>query len=67
MKNLAEDAIRAVYMKLDPLKHPYTFELLGLDFMIDSNFKPWLIEINTNPCLETSGMVLNRIIPNLVE
>lgn len=36
MKNLAEDAVRSVYMKLDPLKHPYTFELLGLDFMIDS-------------------------------
>ena len=67
MKNLAEDSIRATYMKLDSNNKPYTFELYGLDFMIDVNFKPWLIEINTNPCLETSGAVLSRIIPNLIE
>ena len=35
--------------------------------MIDSAFKPWLIEVNTNPCLEVEGTVLSRIIPNLVE
>ena len=58
MKSLAEDSIRSAYMKLDSNKRPYTFELYGLDFMIDINFKPWLIEINTNPCLETSGSVL---------
>lgn len=28
------------------------FELLGLDFMIDENLKIYLIEVNTNPCLE---------------
>ena len=27
------------------------FELLGLDFMIDRDFKPYLIEINTNPAI----------------
>ena len=26
-----------------------TFEVFGLDFMIDSNFNVFLIEINTNP------------------
>ena len=40
---------------------------MGLDFMIDSDFKPWLIEINTNPCLETSGSVLTKLIPSLLE
>ncbi len=29
------------------------FELMGVDFMIDDNFKPYLIEINTNPALLT--------------
>ena len=67
MKNLAEDAIRSVYMRLDPLKDSYNFELYGLDFMLDSSFKPWLIEVNTNPCLEISGIVLAKIIPNLIE
>ena len=31
--------------------------------MIDENFRVWLIEINTNPCLELGCPVLNRIIP----
>jgi hypothetical protein len=35
--------------------------------MIDANFKPWLIEINTNPCLELSCPTLERIIPSMVE
>ena len=35
--------------------------------MIDNKYKPWLIEINTNPCLEVVGTVLSRIIPNLIE
>lgn len=35
--------------------------------MVDSSFKPWLIEINTNPCLELSCPLLRRIIPSMVE
>ena len=38
-----------------------------MDFMIDGQFKPWLIEINTNPCLELSCPLLADIIPTLVE
>ena len=35
--------------------------------MIDENFKPWLIEINTNPCLESSAPILSKIIPTMIE
>lgn len=35
--------------------------------MIDSDFHPWLIEINTNPCLELSCPVLMDVIPDMVE
>ena len=35
--------------------------------MLDSHFHPWLIEINTNPCLEMNCPVLDRIIPGMVE
>ena len=35
--------------------------------MIDGNYKEWLIEINTNPCLELSSALLARLIPNMLE
>jgi D-alanine-D-alanine ligase-like ATP-grasp enzyme len=31
------------------------FELFGYDFIIDGDFGVWLIEVNTNPCLEESS------------
>ncbi len=27
------------------------FELLGVDILVDSNLKPYLLEINTNPAI----------------
>ena len=35
--------------------------------MIDEDFKVFLIEVNTNPCLELSSNLLARLIPNMIE
>ena len=35
--------------------------------MIDENFKTYLIEINTNPCLEFSCSLLTRVISSMIE
>ena len=67
MKKLVTDTIKATYMQIDPNKNNYTFELFGYDFMIDENQKVWLIEVNTNPCLELSSSLLSRLIPALIE
>ncbi len=58
MKGIALDAVKATYGQLDPKRLEHNFELLGLDFMIDSKFNVWLIEVNTNPCLELSSKLL---------
>jgi hypothetical protein len=35
--------------------------------MIDENYNTWLLEVNTNPCLETNCSLLSRIISCLIE
>jgi hypothetical protein len=44
-----------------------SFELLGYDYMIDDEFQPKLIEINSNPCLEFASPLLEDIITSLIE
>ena len=35
--------------------------------MIDEDFTVYLIEANTNPCLETNSSVLSRLIPVMLD
>ena len=34
--------------------------------MIDHSGSPWLIEVNTNPCLEESSKLLKILLPRMV-
>jgi tubulin--tyrosine ligase len=44
------------------------FELMGFDFMLDADLKLYMIECNTNPCLETAtSILLQRLIPNVLD
>jgi tubulin---tyrosine ligase len=42
------------------------FELFGYDFILDGEYNPWLIEVNTNPCLEESSKLLEKYVPRMV-
>jgi len=33
---------------------PNSYEIFGIDYMIDLNFNTWLLEVNKNPALEYS-------------
>ena len=59
--------MKASYPVLDQHRREFTFEVFGLDFMIDEHFDTWLIEVNTNPCLELCSPLLARLIPSMVE
>ena len=67
MNKITTDIFRAVYNKVDPKRRLNCLEVFGLDFMLDDEFKPYLIEVNTNPCLELSSPLLARLIPNMLE
>ncbi|KAG8569161.1 hypothetical protein GDO81_014280 [Engystomops pustulosus] len=42
------------------------FDLIGCDFLIDEDFKVWLLEMNCNPALHTNCEVLKDVIPSIV-
>ena len=67
MERLVTDSFRAVSKKIDPKRKSNSFEIFGYDFMIDENFKVFLIECNTNPCLEICSPLLARIVPELLD
>jgi len=48
-----------------------SFELVGFDFLVDENFKVWLLEINCSPDLsystETTEKLVKKMFPDLVK
>ena len=67
IRKIAKDTFEAAAPIIDPLRKQHTFELLGYDFMVDEDFHVWLIEVNTNPCLELSCGYLSRLIPAILD
>ena len=59
-------AINATIGKVNPGNYKCSFEIFGFDFIVDSKFEPWLIECNSNPCLELSSPLLNTLIPEML-
>ncbi len=67
MKDLIKFSMMAVRRKLNPDDRKICFELFGYDFLIDEAFKVWLIEVNTNPCLEESSSILKMLLPRMID
>eukprot|EP00913_Durusdinium_trenchii_P014223 g13349.t1 len=55
---LMADAIRSAAEKLNVRKIKNCFEVFGFDFMVDAEFRVWLIECNANPCLDLLDQAL---------
>lgn len=66
IKRLTALSVSAALPRLEKTIINKSFELLGYDYMVTDDYKPLLIEINSNPCLEFSCPLLSRLILELV-
>ncbi|KAM9351234.1 protein polyglycylase TTLL10 [Symphorus nematophorus] len=64
MQQIMTQCFLAVKSKLD--RRLGFFDLIGCDFMVDEDFKVWLLEMNCNPALHTNCKVLKEVIPSAV-
>lgn len=67
MKAMIKHSLLAARKKLNPNNIELCFELFGYDFIMDEDFNLWLIEVNTNPCLEESSKLLKYLLRRMVE
>ncbi|XP_035760041.1 protein polyglycylase TTLL10-like, partial [Neolamprologus brichardi] len=64
MQQIMSQCFLAVKSKLDCRLG--FFDLIGCDFLVDEDFKVWLLEMNCNPALHTNCEVLKEVIPSVV-
>jgi hypothetical protein len=57
----------AIQGKMNFMNVKNCFEIFGYDFILDENFKPYLLEINTNPGLEISSPLINQLLPRMID
>lgn len=67
MKDLIIDSFLATKSQLNPNKRKHCFELLGYDFLIDEDFRLWLIEINTNPYFGVPNAFIAGLLPKMMD
>lgn len=66
MKELIKISMKAGRDVINPNDRKNCFEIFGFDFIIDQLLNTWLIEINTNPCLEESNELLSKLVPRML-
>ena len=67
MHEIIAKTFNAVRRQIDPHGYKYQFELFGYDFIFDEDFNIYLIEVNTNPCIEESSNLLKTLLPRMLE
>lgn len=67
MKNYVKMSLESVKSKINVNRRNVNcFEIFGYDFILDREYNTWLIEANTNPCLEESSSLLKMLLPRML-
>ena len=67
IQDLIIDSIMAVRADLNASNRSDFFELFGFDFLIDEDWRTWLIECNTNPYLGIPNDFIRDLLPKMVD
>ena len=67
MKDLIIDSYLSAKKVLHGTKRRNAFELLGYDFLIDEDFRVWLLEVNTNPYLGIPNEYIQELLPVMID
>ena len=67
MKYLIKISFKSVGTKLMKITPVLCFEIFGYDFILDNDFKPWILEINNNPGLGISSPVILKLVPRMLD
>ena len=67
MTKIVQMTIDSVRYKLNKKNRKHCFLVLGYDFIIDENFKVWLLEVNKNSGLSISSDLVGKIIPRMID
>jgi len=64
---IVQISANSVKGKINLSKRSNCFEIFGYDFILDINFKPYLLEINTNPGYEESSPLIKMLVPRMID
>ena len=67
MKILVKISFKSVTNKLLKTVPVLCFEIFGYDFILDNDFKLWILEINNNPGLGISSPLIEKLIPRMID
>ena len=67
IKDLMIDVYLSVRKTINPSKRKDSFELFGFDFLVDEDFRVWLIEVNTNPYLGIPNAYIKGLLPKMID
>jgi hypothetical protein len=68
MREVIKTSVLAVRRRVNRMERDNCFEIFGYDFMVDDlDCRPWLIEVNTNPCLDESSPLLEQLLPRMLD
>jgi hypothetical protein len=67
MKDIILDTFYSIKKDINVLRKKNSFEFLGYDFLIDDDFRVWLLEVNNNPYLGVPNKFIDKLLPQMID